>query len=135
MINQNTMSKVCSEIYDYLNILGEEFIKNIPKDLYKKLEENRDLSYISKYDESIGLTNDTYSNDAINFILMLDLKYWCTKVERINKISIYEKKEKEYQKELRKKFNQDDIFKSSEKTNIQFNPINMGLIEYKKIGL
>lgn len=135
MINKETIPNICAEIYDYLNILGKEYIESLPKELYDNIEKNRDLKYISTYDENIGLTQNTYSEDAINIIMMLDLKYWCTIIEKIRKNKLYQQNEEKYQKDFKKRYNQQDIFKMPNKKDVQYDKSNTDIVDYKESWL
>ena len=53
-MNENT-KKVYSEVYQVLNVLGDEYIRRLPKSLYNMLEEKRDTTYNPKYTDEITL--------------------------------------------------------------------------------
>ena len=44
-----------SEVYQILNLLGNEYINKLPKSLFNMLEEKRDINYNPKYTDDIPL--------------------------------------------------------------------------------
>ncbi len=106
---------IWAEVYDCINILGEEYISKIPEDVYKSIEENRSLDYVSKYNEEEGITDDTFSKDAINVIAAMDLEYWCSEEEKKEKNELYSKNLEKKEAEAREKYNPDNVFKKPEK--------------------
>lgn len=138
MVQTNNMSNILAEIYDCLNILGRAYIDCIPTDMYEKIKDNRSLDYVSKYNPEIGITEETFSKDAINILSGLDLKYWCTEEEKKEKTETYKKNEEKYQKELKEKYSVDDIFKNNEKVvekkeNVNIQTEKMVVYENKSI--
>lgn len=115
MIQEKNFSNICSEVYECLNLLGSDYIDKIPQKIYEELENNRDKDYISKYDENKGITEETFSQDALNVLAALDLKYWCSEEERKLKEKLYFDNQKEQEEIAREKYNIEEIFKREEK--------------------
>lgn len=113
MVQEKKDLIICAEVYDCINILGKNYIDKIPPQLYKLLEENRDINYISKYDEKLGIKEDTFSQNALNILALLDLKYWCSEEEREEKIKIYNQNSIKKEEEAKEKYSIDNIFKKT----------------------
>ena len=55
-MNINT-KETYSEVYEILNLLGNDYITKLPKSLYAMIQEKRDINYNPKYDLTIPLIN------------------------------------------------------------------------------
>ena len=73
----NNQAVVYSEVYEILNILGEQYIKKIPEKLYKLIEDNRLKNYSPVYDINEPLAQQKISKNTAAFICMLHYNYWC----------------------------------------------------------
>ena len=104
---------VYSEVYEILNILGKKYIDKLPKDLYNLIDESRDKNIVVKIDGNNSIKNQNISNEAIEFICLLNLKYWSTAKEAEELIKIYNANEEKWRKEV------NNIFKQEEKKEIK----------------
>ena len=105
--------EIYSEVYQVLNLLGNEYINKLPKSLLKMLEEKRDINYEPKYTEDIPLNEQAIKNETLSIIALLYLNYWCENANEKNElIQMFKNNEDRYQEELRKKYNPEDIFKN-----------------------
>ena len=75
-MNENT-KKVYSEVYQVLNVLGDEYIRRLPKSLYNMLEEKRDTTYNPKYRDEITLDMQNINKESLNILALLQFNYWC----------------------------------------------------------
>lgn len=115
MTQEKKFGNICSEVYECLNLLGNDYISKIPEKIYKELENGRDENYVSKYDENKGITEETFSQDALNVLAALDLKFWCSEEERKLKEKLYLDNQKEQEEIAKEKYNIEEIFKKEEK--------------------
>ena len=51
--------EIYSEVYQVLNLLGNEYIDKLPESLFNMLEEKRNMNYEPKYTEDLPLNNKT----------------------------------------------------------------------------
>ena len=79
-MNENT-KKVYSEVYQVLNVLGDEYIRRLPKSLYNMLEEKRDTTYNPKYTDEITLDMQNINKESLNILALLQFNYWCDSYE------------------------------------------------------
>jgi len=70
-------SKIYSEVYELLRIMGEDYINKIPQGLYSKISENRDKNYITKYNKDLPIYEQELDKNTIAFLCMLHYNYWC----------------------------------------------------------
>ena len=78
-------SRSYSQIYSYLNLLGEDYINKMPKDKYLRIVEMKDDEYNPKY--SLEDFNDEKTSEATRYIILyFYLNYWCESEEIKKKI-------------------------------------------------
>ena len=129
MINTANLARAYSEVYEFINVLGNEYKNKIPEKLYLKIETKRDKTYIPKYD--INQENANFSNEALSLISAINLQYWCEdseEKERLKKVYT-DNTQKEEQK-----YSYENMFKNENKTEKIQNE-NTQIIEYKKESL
>lgn len=129
--------EIYSEVYSVLNMLGDSYITKLPSSLYKMIKEEKLNEYNPYYDSSIELEQQNIRKESISMIALFHLNYWCSSSEEKQKLKeLFKDNEVKYQKELREKYNPDNIFKKQTReknTNIE-KPENTPteLIEYKE---
>lgn len=125
-----------SEIYEIINILGNEFIEKIPKKLYLLIDNQRDKNYKADLLTKNGMLDETkISQETIALFAVLNMKYFIEdEEEKARLYNIYEKNEIKYEQELRKKYNPDDIFKNRNQLKIEDQKVEneTALIEIKE---
>lgn len=128
---ENEIRQVYSEVYQIINILGDEYIKKLPTKLYKMLESKKDNNYTPNY----TIDNLSYTEiDArtISIIALLHLNYWCETEDEKNEIrEILNRNEMKFQEQLKEKYNPNSIFEDniqSEENTIS----ETALVEYKE---
>lgn len=128
----NIKSKeIYSEVYQVLNLLGNEYIDKLPKSLFNMLEEKRNINYEPKYTEDLPLNKQNIKKEALSIIALLHLNYWCENVKERNELNqMFKDNEDRYQDELRKKYDPDNIFKKHIQENIIKNEVS--IVEYKE---
>ena len=129
-------AKAYVEILEIINYMEPECVNKIPKGLIEFFERQKDKNYEYHFDEEKDFSEQKISEETGGLLAMLALNYIANEEnkEKIKEILI--KNEEEYQKELREKYNPDNLFK--DKQNIEENePKQLTIIEkepwYKKI--
>lgn len=123
--------EIYSEVYQVLNLLGNEYIDKLPKSLFNMLEEKRNINYEPKYTEDLPLNKQNIKKETLSIIALLHLNYWCENVNEKNELNqMFKNNEDRYQDELRKKHDPDNIFKKHIQENIVKNEIS--LVKYKE---
>ena len=114
-----------SEVYQILNLLGNEYINKLPKSLFNMLEEKRDINYNPKYTDDIPLNKQNIKKETISIIALLHLNYWCeNESEQIELKQLFKNNEDKYQEEVRNKYNVDNIFKKHNEETIPENDVS-----------
>lgn len=129
-MSTNEYSIAFSEVLDVLQHSEIEVIEKIPLEIIKKIKEKSSKEYIPREKNDI---NFNISEKAKSILAVIYQDYLCDddEIEEFNQQLL--ENEAEYQEELRKKYNPDNIFKNkgvSKDTNI--NSENMQMIEYKE---
>ena len=123
--------EIYSEVYQVLNLLGNEYIDKLPNSLFNMLKEKRNTNYNLQYIEDIPLNKQNIRKETLAIIALLHLNYWCdNEKEKLELKQILKNHEDKYQQELRNKYNSEDIFKKRIQENIVKNQVSM--IEYKE---
>ena len=123
-----------SEVLYYLNGIKKEDVEKIPKKLIDFFNENSFKEYECQFDYTRPLKELNLSKESKGLIAMICLNYWCETKEQknifINKLNQNELK---YQEELRKKYNQNSLFKNVSTKKIKDeNKQETALVEYKE---
>lgn len=123
--------EIYSEVYQVLNLLGNEYIDKLPKSLFNMLEEKRNINYEPKYTEDLPLNKQNIKKETLSIIALLHLNYWCENANEKNELNqMFKNNEDRYQDELRKKYDPDNIFKKRVQENIIKKEV--ALVEYKE---
>lgn len=123
--------EIYSEVYQVLNLLGNEYIDKLPNSLFNLLKEKRNANYNPQYTEDIPLNKQNIKKESIAIIALIHLNYWCEdEKEKYELKQVLKNNENKYQQELRNKYNPEDIFKKNNPENIVENQTS--IIEYKE---
>lgn len=122
----DSYAKAYVEILEIINNMGKEYKKKIPSKLLDLFEENKDLDY------SFQLNGrQIFSDKTIGLLAMLESKYLANDDEKELLNKALAENEDNYQKELREKYNPDNLFQNKiDKVEIVENPVVM--VEYKE---
>lgn len=104
-----------AETLHYLKGISQDDINKIPDNFITFLKNNASQNYECKFDYTRPLKELNLKNETRGLIAMICLNYWCETEEQKDAFREHlNKNEKQYQEELRKKYNMDDIFKKKE---------------------
>ena len=114
-------AEAATEINKILSYLPTEYVKKIPIKLRKFFEDVESKEYIPNIDPYKQLDKQDLKPKTQTLLTIIYRNYWCTEQERAELDKILIKNDKKYEKELREKYNPDDIFKNKQKilTTIQ----------------
>lgn len=115
MVNVKNTAKAYSEVYEFINILGNDYIEMISPKVYKNIEENRDMDYKPEINVN-EINEETFSKEALALIATLNLQYWCKdENEKKELMEIYQENTNKEKKALEEKYSYENIFKDSKK--------------------
>lgn len=122
-----------SEVDEFLGLVTEEEKNQIPKKLRNFFREERDINYHKNIDPSIPIKEQNLKEETLSIIALLMLQYWYKDEDKKQRLlEILDENERKYQKELREKYNPDDLFNKDNK--IKKDSVanqNTSIIEYK----
>lgn len=131
---RNINSRTCENVYTILNELN--LFHKLPKEKQKFIEMNKDKKYKCRFNKNIPVQFQIHDKETMVLLSYLYLKYINTDEKIKNRLlDRYKKNEIEYQEELSRKYNIEDIFKDSKiKMNPQrlTLPDNNAMIPYKE---
>ena len=103
-----------AELLEILSFTDESLVNKIPKKLMTIFNTYALETYENHLDRNIPLENQNVSKKTAALIALLSLNYWCETEEEKSQIkAILAENEKQKQKELREKYNPDNIFKNN----------------------
>lgn len=134
----NTYSaQVYSELWEFLEVLGNDYINKIPKKLLKIFEDNKSANYIPHINTNIPIKEQSLNKETLTLIAILNLKYWCKDKDEIKRLkTVYINNEKLYQKKIKQNADINNIFKNRKNIMKNVNTTEMIKFElplYKKI--
>lgn len=105
--------EIYSEVYQILNLLGNDYIDKLPTSLINMLREKREINYNPEYTDDIPLNEQNIKKETMSIIALLYLNYWCEdENEKLEVKQILKNNEDNYQLERRERYNPDNIFKN-----------------------
>ena len=127
MINRTNLPRAYSEVYAFMNTIGQEYINKVPKRIYEKIRNNRDKNYNPIYNKNQTMTRGSISKEALALIAGLNLQYWCENEKEKERLKQCYKTNQLKEQE---KYSYENLFKKKEikeeKTQVA------ELVEYKK---
>lgn len=130
-MNEST-KRIYSEVYQVVKVLGNEYINRLPKSLYNMLEEKRDIAYNPQYNLETTLNKQNINKESLNILALIHYNYWCKdENEKMELQNILKNNEEMHEKELRRKYNPEDLLKKNNYTNLDV-VNNTEIVEYKE---
>lgn len=77
MIDYTNEKKAYSEVYAFINALGDEYKNQIPEKIFNNIKDNRDFDYNPIYHKDQALQTGDITREALALIAALNLQYWC----------------------------------------------------------
>ena len=123
-------SEAITETLDILKHMDNVYIDKIPKKLMHFLENNRSKTYIFDLDHSKKLNEMNLKEKTKDILATLYIHYWCNSEQKLAYLSLLNQNEKNYQKELREKYDSDNLFRKRNQVKIVGNEV--AITEYKE---
>lgn len=101
-----------AEVLDILEHTREEDVNKIPKEFMNYLKENASQTYKSELDHTKKIEDMELNRKTKAILAIIYRDFWCDDQMKEEFEKVINNNELEYQKELRKKYNPDDLFKS-----------------------
>lgn len=132
-LSKNTR-QAYSEIDEFLGLITEEERNEIPIKLRQFFKQEKDNDYYKSINVNVPIKEQNLKEETLAIIALLNLQYWCKDENEKQRLQeIYAENEKRYQKEIREKYNPENLFKKSisqqEENTVQN---EVALVEYKE---
>ena len=126
------------EIFEIFNLMPKELLNKIPTKFYEMIKEERDTNYSPNIQEP--LEKQKLKNETIIILGLIYKDFLCSPDEkkRLQEKDIKElqEAEKELEKQIREKYNPDDIFKNRNRVTPQekqsFEETRMTIVQEEK---
>lgn len=106
-MNSSNIKQSYAEVYAFIDALGEPYISRTPKAFIELLKREKDENYIVE----TPINPHKFTKNSIAIISLINLNYWCdTEMQRNKLIQIYKENDVKNQRQLREKYNPDNIF-------------------------
>lgn len=129
MVNVKYSIAMC-ETLRYLKGINQDDLNKIPSKFIKFLNDNSSKNYECDFDYTKPLKELNISEEARGIIAMICLNYWCITDEQKEKFKSHlTKNELKFQKEMRRKYNPDNLFKNKVEKNV----VDTVKIEHKEL--
>lgn len=107
------------EVSVILKNIDKNLSNRIPERLKEYIETNKSQSYKFKYDYDKSLSEQRMLKTTEKYLTMLFLRYWCTNEEKTKVLDAMKRNEEKYQKEIKEKYNPNNLFKKSNVENVK----------------
>lgn len=126
-----------TELNTIIHYMDIEYLKKLPQKFIEFINSNMDKDYIPNIDKNTPINEQTLKKDTKVLLALLYRNYWCNRDKKTTLIQEDIDAKNNYEKELREKYNPDNIFKNkSNVAEVNIEPPkeekHTELIEYKK---
>ena len=131
-ISQNTR-KAYTEVDNFIELLDEYHKNKIPKKLREFFKNEKEEKYIKNIYRNIPIKEQNLLQETLSLIAFLNLQYWCDDEEERKRLrKKYTENEKTSVKQMRLKYDINNIFKERRKEIIEEETKdNVAIIRYK----
>lgn len=125
--------KAYTEVDNFIELLDEYHKNKIPKKLREFFKNEKEEKYIKNIYRNIPIKEQNLLQETLSIIAFLNLQYWCDDEEEKKRLrKIYTENEKTSMKQMRIKYDINNIFKERRKEVIEEeNKDNVAMIRYK----
>ena len=121
-----------AETSEILKQLGKKHIDKIPKEVLNLIEEQKNKNINFKFDINKKIADQKIHNEKLEVLAYINYNYWLDSNEKNNFEKVLQKNFNEIEKDKRKKYNPDSIFKKTNNTQeLQIQVVKMSF--WKKI--
>ena len=125
--------KAYTEVDNFIELLDEYYKNKIPKKLREFFKNEKEEKYIKNIYRNIPIKEQNLLQETLSLIAFLNLQYWCDDEEERKRLrKIYTENEKTYMKQMRLKYDINNIFKERRKEVVEEETKdNVAMIRYK----
>ena len=133
MYISDSTRKAYTEVDNFIELLDEYHKNKIPKKLREFFKNEKEEKYIKNIYRNIPIKEQNLLQETLSLIAFLNLQYWCDdEKERKRLRKIYTENEKTAMKQMRLKYDINNIFKERRKEVIEEETKdNVAMIRYR----
>ena len=133
MYISDSTRKAYTEVDNFIELLDEYHKSKIPKKLREFFKNEKEKKYIKNIYRNIPIKEQNLLKETLSLIAFLNLQYWCDDEEERKRLrKIYTENEKTSMKQMKLKYDINNIFKERRKEIIEGEPKdNVAIIRYK----
>lgn len=133
MYISDSTRKAYTEVDNFIELLDEYHKNKIPKKLREFFKNEKEEKYIKNIYRNIPIKEQNLLQETLSLIAFLNLQYWCDDEEERKRLrKIYTENEKTSMKQMRLKYDINNIFKERRKEVIEEETKdNVAMIRYK----
>ena len=133
MYISDSTRKAYTEVDNFIELLDEYHKNKIPKKLREFFKNEKEEKYIKNIYRNIPIKEQNLLQETLSLIAFLNLQYWCDDEEERKRLrKIYTENEKTVMKQMRLKYDINNIFKERRKEVIEEETKdNVAMIRYK----
>ena len=120
-----------TEIGCLLKYFPNLFIEQLPNKLLEIISLMADRKYLIDVDTDKSINEKNISDKTKKILAVLTYNYWSSETEKRDIIEHLNENEKEYQEQLREKYNPDNIFKNKA-SKVETAENTVAMVEYKE---
>ena len=132
---ENDILKAYAEVDKILSYMEIKYVEKIPKKMRELFKSEKLQGYEPKIDKDLPLDQQNLQRKTLAILTLLNLNYWCeNQEEKQELIKAYSENDKKREKEMREKYNPDNIFKKNNaaKEMEKVTEDVISLVEYKE---
>ena len=111
---ENNLLKAYAEVDKILSFMEVKYVEKVPQKMREMFKNEKLQGYEPKIDKDLPLDQQNLQRKTLAILTLLNLNYWCENQEEKQEfIKAYSENDRKREKEIREKYNPDNIFKKN----------------------
>ena len=111
---ENNLLKAYAEVDKILSFMEVKYVEKVPPKMREMFKNEKLQGYEPKIDKDLPLDQQNLQRKTLAILTLLNLNYWCeNQEEKQELIKAYSENDRKREKEIREKYNPDNIFKKN----------------------
>lgn len=111
---ENNLLKAYAEVDKILSFMEVKYVEKVPQKMREMFKNEKLQGYEPKIDKDLPLDQQNLQRKTLAILTLLNLNYWCeNQEEKQELIKAYSENDRKREKEIREKYNPDNIFKKN----------------------
>ena len=111
---ENNLLKAYAEVDKILSFMEVKYVEKVPQKMREMFKNEKLQGCEPKIDKDLPLDQQNLQRKTLAILTLLNLNYWCeNQEEKQELIKAYSENDRKREKEIREKYNPDNIFKKN----------------------